>query len=351
MSDLFNVLGIAYPIIQAPMAGTATPALAAAVSEAGGLGSISIAAVDIATGRKMIRDLREKTAKPFNVNVFCNTPSVPDVAVQQQWIEHLTPFFAEFDTAPPPALHDIYTSFCAGDGQLQLLLEQKPAVVSFHMGLPPEGHIDALKAAGIVLFASATRVEEALAIQAAGVDAVVAQGIEAGGHRGVFDPQAADEQLSTHDLVQALVQQLSIPVIAAGGLMDGADIRSVLNQGAMAAQLGTAFVLCPESSANSAYRQMLASDRARVTQLTTVISGRPARGMVNRFMREVDTAGRPAVPGFGIAYNAGKLLSEAASQAGSSEFSPFWAGTQAARAIALPAAELMARLIAQFARA
>lgn len=350
MSSLFTALGIQHPIVQAPMAGTATPALAAAVSEAGGLGSISIAAADLTTARAMICDLQARTTKAFNVNVFCHVPSVADAEVERNWLDHLAPFFAEFDAPVPAGLHDIYTSFSTGDSQLQVLLEERPPVVSFHLGLPPQSHIDALKAAGIVLFASATNVTEALAIQAAGIDVIVAQGIEAGGHRGVFDPQAADEQHSTLALLEAFKQQLSLPIIAAGGLMDGADIRDVLDRGALAAQLGTAFVLCPESSANAAYRQMLASERASITALTRVISGRPARGMVNRFMREAGASGHPAVPGFGIAYNGGKLLSEAASKAGSHEFSPFWAGTQAARAVALPAAQLMARLIEQSAK-
>lgn len=348
MSHILSSLGIQHPIIQAPMAGTATPALAAAVCEAGGLGSISIAAVDVEAGRKMIRDLRARTDKAFNLNVFCNQPSVPDTALEQDWLNHLAPFFAEFNTPTPSRLQDIYTSFCSGDAQLQLLLEEKPAIVSFHLGLPPQRHIDALKAAGIVLFASATRLSEALAVQAAGIDVVVAQGIEAGGHRGIFDPHAHDEQLPALELLQRLVQHLHIPVIAAGGLMDGSDIRSALNHGALAAQLGTAFVLCPESSANPAYRKMLTSERASSTALTDVISGRPARGMVNRFMTEVGAAGHPPVPGFGIAYNAGKQLSEAASNAGSDEFSPFWAGQQAARARSMGAAQLMAVLIEEY---
>jgi len=348
MSHPFTSLGLAHPIIQAPMAGTATPALAAAVCEAGGLGSISIAAADIDTGRRMIRELRANTQKPFNVNVFCHQPSVANAEVEQVWLNHLAPFFAEFDKPAPAAIHDIYTTFCASDAQLQLLLQERPAVVSFHLGLPPQGHIDALKAAGIILFASATRLEEALAIQAAGVDVVVAQGIEAGGHRGVFDPKAADTQLPTLELLEQLLKGVNIPVIAAGGLMDGNDIRQVLDKGAVAAQLGTAFVLCPESAANPAYRRMLASERAGTTALTEVISGRPARGMVNRFMREVGATGHPTVPDFGIAYNAGKQLSEAASKAGSDEFSPFWAGQQALRARAMSAGELMAVLVGEY---
>lgn len=348
MNPLFSSLGIAHPIIQAPMAGTATPALAAAVCNAGGLGSISIAAVDVPTARTMIRELRERTDRAFNVNVFCHAPTQPDASIEQRWLEHLAPWFAEFGAVRPVVLRDIYTSFCADETQLQLLLEERPAVVSFHLGLPPQRYIDALKTAGIVLLASATRLDEARAIEAAGIDAIVAQGIEAGGHRGVFDPHARDPQQPTAELLQELVQHVRIPVIAAGGLMDGADICAVLNLGAVAAQLGTAFVLCPESAATAAYRHMLAGERARHTALTQVISGRPARGMVNRFMREIDTAGRPPVPGFGIAYDAGKLLAQAASKAGSDEFSPFWAGTQAARAVALPAGELMARLVEHY---
>lgn len=348
MHNLLGRIGLEHPIVQAPMAGTATPALAAQVSESGGLGSISIAAVNVENGRQMIRALRAATDKPFNVNVFCHAPSVADAAVEQAWLDHLSPWFTEFAAATPTQIHDIYSSFCSGRDPLQLLLDERPAVVSFHLGLPPQGHIDELKAAGIVLFASATCVKEALAIQAAGVDVVVAQGIEAGGHRGVFDPEAMDEQLPTFVLLQQLLSRLEIPVIAAGGLMDGADIRKALEHGALAAQLGTAFVLCPESSANLAYRQMLGSERAHTTELTRMISGRPARGMRNRFMTEVGAAGHPTVPGFGIAYNAGKQLAEAASNAGSGEFSPFWAGQQAPRARALPARALMAHLIAEY---
>lgn len=348
MSHPFTSLGLTHPIIQAPMAGTATPALAAAVCEAGGLGSISIAAANIDTGRKMIRELRASTDKPFNVNVFCHRPSVPHAEVEQAWLAHMAPFFAEFATPTPTAIQDIYTTFCASEAQLQLLLEERPAVVSFHLGLPPPKYIEALKAAGITLFASATNLDEGLAVQDAGVDVVVAQGIEAGGHRGVFDPHALDSELPTLALLEQLLEGLRIPVIAAGGLMDGTDIRRVLEKGAVAAQLGTAFVLCPESAANPAYRRMLGSERAGTTALTQVISGRPARGMVNRFMREVGAAGHPRVPDFGIAYNAGKQLSEAASKAGNDEFSPFWAGQQALRARSMPARELMAVLVEEY---
>nr|WP_288466453.1 nitronate monooxygenase [uncultured Pseudomonas sp.] len=336
-------LGIDYPIIQAPMAGTATPALAAAVSNAGGLGSISIAAVQAEAGRQMIRETRAATSKPFNINVFCHRLSVADAAREQAWLAHLQPYFAEFGAAAPEAIRDIYCSFQEDEGQLQVLLEERPPIVSFHLGLPPQARIDALKSAGITLLASATTLEEGLLAQDAGIDIIVAQGIEAGGHRGVFDP-AHDQGIGTLALVRVLVKHLSRPVIAAGGIMDGAGIAAAMNLGACAAQLGTAFILCPESAANEAYRRMLGSDRARVTQVTTAISGRPARGIVNRFMAEVGAPGHPAVPGFGIAYDAGKQLIAAAAKAGNAEFAAHWAGQGAALARAMPAAELVAVL-------
>lgn len=337
------VLGIDLPVIQAPMAGTATPALAAAVSNAGGLGSISIAAVQAEAGRQMIRETRAATAKPFNINVFCHRLSVADAAKERAWLTHLQPYFAEFGAAAPETIRDIYCSFQEDEGQLQVLLEERPPIVSFHLGLPPQERIDALKQAGITLLASATTLEEGLLAQDAGIDIIVAQGIEAGGHRGVFDP-ACDQGIGTLALVRVLVKHLSRPVIAAGGIMDGAGIAAAMNLGACAAQLGTAFILCPESAANEAYRQMLGSERARHTQVTKVISGRPARGIVNRFMAEVGAPGHPEVPGFGIAYDAGKQLIAAAAKAGNAEFAAHWAGQGAALARAMPAAELVAVL-------
>ncbi|WP_070886687.1 NAD(P)H-dependent flavin oxidoreductase [Pseudomonas argentinensis] len=334
------VLGIDLPIIQAPMAGTATPALAAAVSNAGGLGSISIAAVQAEAGRQMIRETRAATGKPFNINVFCHHLSSADAAVERAWLAHLQPYFAEFGAAAPAAIRDIYCSFQEDEGQLEVLLEERPPIVSFHLGLPPRERINALKQAGITLLASATTLKEGLLAQEAGIDIIVAQGIEAGGHRGVFDP-AHDQGIGTLALVRVLAKHLSRPVIAAGGIMDGAGIAAAMNLGACAAQLGTAFILCPESAANDAYRRMLGSGRAQVTQVTTVISGRPARGIVNRFMAEVGAPGHPAVPGFGIAYDAGKQLIAAAAKTGNAEFAAHWAGQGAALARAMPAAELV----------
>ena len=190
MSSLLERLGVDLPIIQAPMAGTSTPAMAAAVSNAGGLGSIGVGAVDSAGARRMIEDLKALTNKAFNVNVFVHQPAEPDPPRERVWLEALAPIFQRFDAAPPATIGEIYTSFLADTAMQALLLEAKPAVVSFHFGLPPADVIASLKAAGIVLFSSATNLDEAGRAVAAGVDAIVAQGFEAGGHRGTFDPAA-----------------------------------------------------------------------------------------------------------------------------------------------------------------
>ncbi|HEX4106092.1 MAG TPA: nitronate monooxygenase [Rhizomicrobium sp.] len=250
MSDLITPLGLQYPIIQAPMAGTSTPALAAAVSNAGGLGSLGLGSVDAVKGRAMIEATAGLTNRAFNINLFCHRPPISDPTRDARWIEVLRPEFAKFGARPPTALREIYQSFVIDQPMLRMLLETRPKVVSFHFGLPPAATIKALKDAGIILFASATNLAEALAVQGASIDAVVAQGYEAGGHRGIFDPDAPDTQLSMLALTELLADRLRIPVIAAGGIMNGAGIAAALRLGAAAAQLGTAFIGCPESDAD-----------------------------------------------------------------------------------------------------
>lgn len=340
-------LGI-LPIIQAPMAGVSTPQLAAAVSNAGGLGSLGLGAGTAAQGRKMIQETRALTPRAFNVNVFCHVPAQRDAQAESAWIAHLAPFFAEFGARPPEALQEIYRSFLDGDEMLEMLLAEKPAVVSFHFGVPAREQVAALQAAGIVTMASATSLHEARLVEAAGVDALVAQGIEAGGHRGMFDPGAADEQLSTAVLLRLLVKNTALPVVAAGGIMDGQGIRAALDLGAAAAQLGTAFILCPESAANAAYREALQSARAAHTRLTAALSGRPARGIVNRFIAHCENSG-PAPAAYPVAYDAAKQLMAAAGAQGNHEFAAFWAGQAAPLARALPAAQLMACLVDELA--
>jgi nitronate monooxygenase len=345
MSALLKRLGIAIPIIQAPMAGTSTPAMAAAVSNAGALGSIGVGATDAAGARGMIGSLKALTGAPFNVNVFTHRPAQADRERERAWLEALRPVFTRFGAEPPAEIREIYTSFLADPAMLVLLLETRPAVVSFHFGLPSANAIIQLKAAGILLLASATNLDEAERAVAAGIDAIVAQGYEAGGHRGVFDPAAPDSQLGVTTLTRLLVSRLSVPVIAAGGIMDGAGIAAMLDLGAEAAQLGTAFIACPESSADPFYRDALFGSGAAATEMTRLISGRPARCLSNMFTALKDTALKGVTaPDYPISYDAGKALAVAGRAKGEGGFGAQWAGQGAPLARAMPATDLVRTL-------
>lgn len=343
LTPLTERLGLATPIVQAPMAGVTTPALAAACANAGALGFLGAGAMTAQAARKAIEDTRALTQRPFGVNVFCHPPAAANAAVEAAWLAYLAPVFREFGAEPPAALSEIYKSFVQDDAMLEVFLQMRPAVVGFHFGLPDAARIRALRDAGIHLMASATSVEEALRIQDAGIDTIVAQGYEAGGHRGVFDTAAGDERLGTLALTRLLVRSVDVPVVAAGGIMDGAGIAAVLALGAQAAQLGTAFVGCPESSADAAFRAALA-DPSAVTAMTSAISGRHARGLYNRLMRLGEAQASPAMPDYPIAYDAGKALNAAAKARGNSDFAAQWAGQAVRLSRALPAAELVAAL-------
>ncbi len=347
MSTIVQPIGMQLPIVQAPMAGTSTPALAAAVTNAGALGSISVGAVNASKAGEMIAALKALTDGPFNVNVFTHQPAQADPVRERGWTEALRPVFAAYDAEPPTALSEIYTSFNVDAAMLEALLAARPAVVSFHFGLPPERVIQRLKAEGIVLLASATNLDEGRAVERAGIDAVVAQGWEAGGHRGVFDPAAPDPQLGTLALTRLLVRELSIPVIAAGGIMDGAGIAAALDLGAVAAQMGTAFIASPESSADAYHRAALLGPGAAATEMTQLISGRLARSLPNRFTALKDQLKGVALPDYPIAYDAGKALAAAARAKGEGGFGAQWAGQGAPLARNLPAAELIATLAAE----
>ena len=344
MDTLLRKLGIELPIVQAPMAGISTPEMAATVSNAGALGSIGIGSIDAEAARKMIVDVRTRTDRPFQVNVFCHRPALADAAREAAWLARLAPEFARYGAKPPTRLTEVYQSFLTDDAKLAMLIAERPAVVSFHFGLPDRERIEALRAAGIMLFGTATNLAEAQAIAAAGIDAVVAQGYEAGGHRGVFEPCAPDDRLGTMALTRLLVQKVQAPVIAAGGIMDGAGIAAALALGAVAAQLGTAFVACPESSADAGYRAALLGAPAQHTTITTAISGRPARCLANKFTAIGESVEPGAIPDYPIAYNAGQALHAAAKSAGEFGYGAQWAGQGAPLVRALPAAELVARL-------
>ncbi|MFN8663263.1 MAG: nitronate monooxygenase [Thermomicrobiales bacterium] len=345
MYDPGRPFDLATPIIQAPMAGVATPGLAAAVSNAGGLGSLGLGMSTVDQARQLITDTQALTDRPFNVNLFCHQPAARDAGREEAWIRHLAPLFAETGAKPPATLKEISTSFLVDEAMQRLVLELRPAFVSFHFGLPPAAYLADLRAAGIRTLATATNPREAAVIEAAGIDAIVAQGIEAGGHRGMFDPEVEDERLSTSVLVRLLTRQSSLPIIAAGGIMDGAGMRAALDLGAAGVQLGTAFILCPESAANASYRANLKSERAEVTRLTPALSGRPARGMVNRLVRHGDAPGSPRPAAYPVAYDAARQLNAAAMQQGNAEFAAQWAGQGAPLARELPAATLVTTLM------
>lgn len=350
-ATLAERLRLRTPIIQAPMAGTSTPALAAAVSNAGALGFLGVGAMNAESARQAIRQTRALTQQSFGVNLFCHTPAAGNARTEAAWLEYLAPVFKEFGAQPPAALTEIYTSYVVDDAMHAMLLAERPDVVSFHFGLPGAARIAALREAGIYLMATATSVDEALRIQDAGIDAIVAQGVEAGGHRGVFDVYARDDRLGTLALVRLLVRNADLPIVAAGGIMDGAGIAAVLALGAQAAQLGTAFVACPESAADAAYRQALLNQRTVTTAYSSAISGRLARGIFNRLMALGEDSNSPPVPDYPIAYDAGKALNAVAKAQGNSDFAAQWAGQAAQLSRAIPAGQLVDELRTELRRA
>jgi nitronate monooxygenase len=348
-TQFLSRLNLQHPIVLAPMAGVVTPALAAAVSNAGGLGSLGFGSSTAQQALEAIKQTQALTSKPFNVNVFCHTPPQRNAAQEAAWIKHLVPLFEQVGATPPATLDETYKSFHEDEDMFNVLLAQRPAVVSFHFGLPAPHKLKALRDAGIYTMATATCVEDALQIQQAGVDAIVAQGIEAGGHRGIFNPEGNDERYSTAVLVSQLVRRTRLPVIAAGGVMNGQGIRAMLALGAAAAQLGTAFILCPESSASAAYKANLKSARAVHTRLTASLSGRPARGLVNALITHGEAAGSPAPAAYPLAYHAARQLNAAAAKLGNHEFAAHWAGQGAPLAKELPAADLVLELAKELA--
>lgn len=349
-NTVLSLLNIRHPIIQAPMVGVSTPELAAAVANAGALGSIGLGASSAAQAEAMIQATRALTSAPFNVNLFCHRPAVADAPREAAWLAQLKPLFGELGAQPPAQLNESYRSFLASEDTLNVLLAQRPPVVSFHFGLPPATWIAALKAAGMVTLACVTSVAEAVLAEEAGVDALVAQGAEAGGHRGVFDA-AQDRLLGTFALLPLVVRASRLPVIAAGGIMNGAGIAAALQLGAGAVQMGTAFILTPESAANSHYRAALLGERAHNTRVSAAISGRPARGMVNRLFDELDALGAGSLPDYPIAYDAAKALVAAASAQGNTDFAVQWAGQGAPLARALPTAQLIETLMQELRQA
>src|SRR5918992_6014074 len=284
---LQQLLGIELPIIQAPMAGVQGSALAVAVSNAGGLGSLPCAMLSPEMMQTELAAIARGTRNPVNVNFFCHAPPTPDPDGEAAWRAALSPYYREFGIDP--------ASIPSGPGRVpfdaetaEALAPFKPAVVSFHFGLPSAELIAQVKGWGSTILSSATTVAEAQLLEERGVDAIIAQGLEAGGHRGMFLSNDLTTQVGTLALVRQIVQAVRIPVIAAGGIADAAGVAAALALGAAGVQVGTAYLLCPEATTSAVHRAALRSEAARYTALTNLFTGRPARGIVNRIMRELD---------------------------------------------------------------
>ena len=345
MTSLQSLLGIDLPIIQAPMAGFQGSALAIAVSNAGGLGSLPCAMLGIDAMRAELRAITANTPKPFNVNFFCHTQPKVDAARETAWRAKLAPFYRELDLDPD--------AVPAGPGRrpfgaeaAEVLSEFRPAVVSFHFGLPSDELLARVRARGAKIFSSATTVEEARWLDAHGVDAIIAQGFEAGGHRGMFLSDDLTTQVGTLALVPQIIDAVKVPVIAAGGIADANGVAAALKLGAAVVQIGTAYLLCPEATTTAVHRAALKSEDARHTALTNVFTGRPARGIMNRLMRVLGPISDTA-PSFPLATAAIAPLRAEAEKRGSGDFSPLWSGQNNSGCKEIAAAQLTRELAAK----
>jgi nitronate monooxygenase len=339
-----NFIGSELPLIQAPMAGFQGAALAIAVCKAGGLGSLPCAMLTVEAMRKELAAIRAATDRPYNVNFFTHTPPAADARREAAWRAALTPYYKEYgiDSQAIPAGpgRAPFTSEAA-----DALEEFKPAVVSFHFGLPSTALVARVRSWGSKVLASATTVEEALWLEAHGVDAVIAQGVEAGGHRGNFLTDDVNTQPGTFALVPQVVRAVKVPVIAAGGIADANGVAAAIKLGAAAVQVGTAYLLCPEATTSAVHRAALKSEAARNTALTNIFTGRPARGILNRVMRELGPMSSIA-PAFPLATSAIAPLRAKGEAQGKGDFSPLWSGQNATGCQETPAGEIT-RALAQ----
>jgi len=342
--NLSELLGIELPIIQAPMAGAQGHALAVAVSNAGALGSIGCATLSIDAMRSELAAIKAGTGKPFNVNFFCHVPPVPSAERESVWRAALSPYYRKFGIDPE--------KIPAGPGRApfsaeaaDVLDEIRPEVVSFHFGLPPKELLARAKRLGAKILSSATTIDEALWLEAHGVDAIVAQGVEAGGHRGMFLSDDLTMQIGTFALLPQVVRAVKLPVIAAGGIADAQGVAAAMALGAAGVQIGTAYLLCPEATISAVHRAALKSNAARHTALTNLFTGRPARGIMNHVMKELGPMSSLA-PAFPLATAAIAPLRAKAEAEGSGDFSPLWSGQNAGGCKEIPAAQLTRELAA-----
>ncbi|RYE40719.1 MAG: nitronate monooxygenase [Hyphomicrobiales bacterium] len=341
--NIQQLFGIELPIVQAPMAGVQGGAMTVAVSNAGGLGSLPCAMLTPDGLRSELQQITAQTDRPYNLNFFCHVPPAPDAAREARWRAALAPYYAEFgiDASRIPA----------GGGRApfsadmaDLIEPFRPPVVSFHFGLPPPDLLARVKRWGSKVLSSATTVEEARWLEAHGADAVIAQGLEAGGHRGIFLSDDLSTQVGTMALLPQVVRAVKLPVIAAGGIADREGVVAALGLGAAGVQVGTSYLLCAEATTTALHRAALKGERAEHTALTNLITGRPARGMLNRLMKELGPLSE-APPAFPLATAALAPLKAAAEKLGRDDFSTLWSGQNASGCREIPAAELT-RLLA-----
>ncbi len=340
--SLTQLLGITLPLVQAPMAGVQGSALALEVCRAGGLGSLPCAMLSPDALRAELEILKSQSAGPWNVNFFCHTPPEPDAGREAGWREALAPYYAEFDIDP--------AGIQAGAGRrpfdadtLELLREFEPPVVSFHFGLPAPELLEGVKSWGAKVMSTATTVAEARWLEANGADVIIAQGLEAGGHRGMFLSDDVTTQVGLFALLPQMVEAVQVPVVAAGGIADAQGVAAAVALGAAGVQIGTAYLLCPEATTSQVHRTALQSEAAQHTALTNLFSGRPARGIVNRVIRELGPISARA-PAFPLATTAITSLRSAAEKRGSGDFSPLWAGQNVQGCRAMPAYQLTSEL-------
>jgi nitronate monooxygenase len=345
MNVFREMLGIEYPIIQAPMAGSQKSAMTIAVCNAGGLGSLPCALLSTDEMRLELTAIRGKTDRPYNVNFFCHSQPEPNVAREDAWRDELSKYYEEYglsaaNAAVRGAGRTPFSEEAAG-----LLEEFRPAVVSFHFGLPAPSLVSRVKAMGAIILASATTVDEARWLEQRGVDAIIAQGWEAGGHRGIFLIEDLTTQAGTFALLPQIVHAVKLPVIAAGGIADAAGVSAAMALGAAAVQVGTAYLLCPEATTSALYRAALKSEAAQYTAVTNVFTGRPARGIVNRAIRELGPISKTA-PAFPFAASAIAPLRAKAESVGDSSFSSLWCGQNPSGCREVSAAEITRMLAA-----
>lgn len=341
---LQTLLGVELPVIQAPMAGSQGSALAVAVTNAGGLGSLPCVLLSLETMREELAAIKAQTSKPVNVNFFCHAPPTPSAEREAAWRAVLSPYYKELgiDVAAIPA-GQARAPFNAQAAEV--LGQFKPAVVSFHFGLPSAELLERVRAWGAKIISSATTIDEARWLEQQGVDAIIAQGLEAGGHRGMFLSNELTTQVGTFALLPQIVRAVRRPVIAAGGIADANGVAAAMALGAAGVQIGTAYLLCPEAATSTVHRAALKSDTAHHTAFTNIFTGRPARGIVNRIMKELGPI-CAAAPAFPLATSAIAPLRAKAESLGNGDFSPLWSGQNASGCREIPAAELTRQLAA-----